>query len=134
MRSACEKFEATPTFAENHAHFRAFLREATCPTCRSIRFRLRSLLHVSHAEVSHRGKFLSSYPRQGVPSSLSPVLLCTKSSPKGGSMEPQEPPLNPPLQLTMYSLCLCMSCSAYLLIFMAYEGSTEALNFHYFTT
>ena len=49
---ACEKFGATPTFAENHVHFRAFLREASCPTCQSLHFRSRSLLR--HAEVSHR--------------------------------------------------------------------------------
>ena len=59
---AREKFGATPTFAENHAHFRAFLREASFSTCQSIRFQSRSLL--KHAEVSHRSRFLSFSHRQ----------------------------------------------------------------------
>ena len=83
---ARENFGATPTLAENHAHFRAFLREASCLTCQSLHFRLRSLLR--HAEVATEAGFLVLYPDRGVPVRLSPVLLCTKSSPKGGSMEP----------------------------------------------
>ena len=89
-RSAHEKVGAMPTFAENHAHFLEFLREVFCPTCQSLVCLSRSLLR--HAEVSHRSWFLVLYPDRGVPLSLSPVLLRTRSSPKGGSMEPQEPP------------------------------------------
>ena len=57
--------------------------------------------------------FLVLTPDRGVPSSLSPVLLCTKSSPKGGSMEPQEGPLNPPLYTlqALHHLPLCNSSS-----------------------
>ena len=39
------------------------------------------------AKVCHRSWFLSSSGREGVPFSLSSVLLSTSSSPKGGSME-----------------------------------------------
>ena len=57
MREARAKnLGATPTLAENHTHFQAFLREASCPTCQSLHFQSRCLLR--HAEVSHRSFFL----------------------------------------------------------------------------
>ena len=31
-----QNFGATPTFAEKHTHFRAFMREASCPTCHCV--------------------------------------------------------------------------------------------------
>ena len=77
--SAHKIFRPRPHFVETTPIFE---REASYSTCQSIRFRSRSLLR--HAEVSHRSRFLSSSHRKGVPFSLSPVLLCTRSSPKGG--------------------------------------------------
>ena len=42
--------------------------------------------------MSYSSSFFRSLAREGVPFSLSSVLLSTRFSPKGGSMEPQEPP------------------------------------------
>ena len=84
-------FKPRPHFIETTPNFKQFLREASYSTCQSIRFWSRSLLR--HAGVSHRSGFLSSSHKKGGSFSLSPVLLCTRSSPKGGSFAPPLTPL-----------------------------------------
>ena len=96
---ARENFGATPTFAEKHAHFRAFSKETSCSICQSLHFLSRSLLR--HAEVSHRSWFHSSLPRQGVP-----VIACHQYFFVLGSAQRGVPwnPRNPPKSATVKEL------------------------------
>ena len=85
-----------PTFAENHAHFQTFLREATCPTCHSIRFQSRSLLR--HAEVNQRSRFFSSLPKRRFHLACHQYFFVLSPAQRGVPWNSRNPPpLNPPL-------------------------------------
>ena len=47
---------------------------------------------------------LSTSARRGVPCSTKSIPLSTSTSQKGDSMEPQEPPLNPPLKCAILTV------------------------------
>ena len=68
--------EATPTFGQNHAQFRSFLRQTTSSSSPIDLFSNEFLL--KHSKVSHSSSFLSSVARKGGSIYLTLVLGVAK--------------------------------------------------------
>ena len=81
-RSAREFLEATPTFGQNHAHFRSFWRQSTSSFSPIDLFSNEFLL--KHSKVSHSSSFLSSVARKGGSIYLSSVYFLVLGVAKRG--------------------------------------------------